>query len=484
MIEDIRTALDDGSTAAFDLVVIGAGPAGITLARALSGRGLRIALLEAGGLEPPGPEASALYAGDIVGLSYPLAASRQRFFGGTSNHWGGWCRPLDASDFEPRDWIPRSGWPIPRSALDEAYRRAHEVLAIGTDDYDAEAWADADSVLPTDGDGGFGNAAFRFSPPVRFGTAYRDELAASPDVHVFLHATVTDLEHEGGRVDAARVRTLDGRDYRFTAPRFVLATGGLEVPRLLLHTQRGDAAALGNASGRVGRYFMEHFGYTPGYVQARGGLKYFRYADRDGQALMPVLAPTPESMREHRLNNCCMLFTASEPDPDWPPGAMQTPGLVRRLGDAAWRYRVTMINEPTPNPDSRVTLTDERDALGMRRLALDWRILDRDLESVERTVRRLVRWLGSAGLGRVQFTRPISPETTERFTGGMHHMGTARMSADPADGVVDTDCRVHGTDNLFVSSSAVFPTSGYSNPTLTIVALSLRLAAHLQENPA
>jgi len=484
MIEDIRTALDDGSTVEFDLVVVGAGPAGITLARELSGRGLRIAVLEAGGFEPPGPEASALYDGDIVGLSYPLAASRQRFFGGTSNHWGGWCRPLDSSDFAARDWIPRSGWPLDRAALDDAYRRAHEVLEIGTDDYAAERHAEASALLPTDDGAGFRNAAFRFSPPVRFGSEFRDELAARDDVHVFLHATVVDLDHDGGRVLAARVRTLAGGEYRVAGRRFVLAAGGLEVPRLLLHTARPDAPALGNGAGLVGRCFMEHFGYTPGYVLARAGLKYFRHQGRDGHPLMPVLAPDPDEMRAQRLNNCCLLFTASEPDPDWPPGAMQTPGLARRLGDSAWRYRVTMINEPTPNPDSRVTLGGERDALGMRRLVLDWRIMGRDLAGIERTVRRLAHWLGTSGLGRVQFSRPISPETTERFTGGMHHMGTARMSADPADGVVDPDCRVHGTDNLFVASSAVFPASGYSNPTLTIVALALRLADHLAEDRA
>ncbi len=479
MIEDIRTALENGAAVEFDLAIVGAGPAGITLARELSGRGLRIALLEAGTMEPPRPEAAALYDGDVVGLPYPLAASRQRFFGGTSNHWGGWCRPLDAIDFTARDWMPRSGWPLPRAALDEAYRRAHEILEIDSDDYDAGPHVDADALLPADPESGFRNALFRFSPPVRFRAAYRDDIAARDDVRCFLNATVVDLDHDGGRVAAARVRTLDGGEYRFRARRFVLATGGLEVPRLLLHTARGDAPALGNASGWVGRCFMEHFGYTPGYIQTRAGLKYFRHRGRDGHALMPVLSPRPERMRELGVNNCCMLLTASEPAAGWPPGAQETPGLARKLEGAAWRYRVTMINEPTPNPDSRVTLSDARDALGMRRLMLDWRILDRDLEGVERTVGQLVRWLGRAGLGRVQFTRPISPETTERFTGGMHHMGTTRMSADPAHGVVDPDCRVHGSENLYVASSAVFPASGYANPTLSIVALSLRLADHL-----
>ncbi|MDT8408924.1 MAG: GMC family oxidoreductase [Wenzhouxiangellaceae bacterium] len=480
MIEDIRSSLENGSTADFDLVIIGAGPAGITLAREMAGRGQKIALLEAGGMEPPGPQARALYDGDVTGLSYPLAASRQRFFGGTSNHWGGWCRPLDESDFQSRDWMPLTGWPLDRNALEDHYRRAHDILEIGSPDYDTSRHAERTATLPTDPTSGFCNTSFRFSPPLRFRSAFGDELDASQDIHVLLHASVVDIEHEAGKVRQVRTRTLDGHEARIRAPRFVLATGGLEVPRLLLHTARGDTPALGNRSGFVGRCFMEHFGYTPGHILTRAGLKYHRHEGLDGHSIMPVLAPRPALMREHRLNNCCLVFHAIEPDAGWPPGALLTPGLARRLGDSAWRYRVTMINEPTPNPNSRVTLSDQRDALGMCRLVLDWRIMDRDLESIERAVRQLIRWLGQSGLGRVQFSRPISPETTERFTGGMHHMGTARMSADPEHGVVDADCRVHGSDNLYVASSAVFSAAGYSNPTLSIVALSLRLADHLK----
>jgi len=481
MIEDIRVGLNNGDSVEFDLGIIGAGPAGITLARDLSGRGLRIALMEAGGMDAPGPEARALYDGDVIGLPYPLAASRQRFFGGTSNHWGGWCRPMDPVDFEDRAWMPLGGWPLNRDSLREFYSRAHDVLEIDSSEYGVAEHTAPSATLPADERSGFRNSAFRFSPPLRFRSAFADELATNPDVTVFLNATVVSLAHESGAVTAATVRTLEGMEYQVRAGRFILATGGLEVPRLLLHTKSGDLPALGNQSGFVGRCFMEHFGYTPGYLLTRAGLKYFRHPDSNGHSIMPVLAPRVELMRAKQLNNCCVLLTAAEPDADWPPGALKTPGLARNVGASAWRYRMTMINEPTPNPGSRVTLSDSRDALGMFRLVLDWQIMQRDLDSVERTVRELVRWLGRDGLGRVQFSRPISPETTERFTGGMHHMGTARMSADPEHGVVDTDCKVHGTSNLYVASSAVFSASGYSNPTLSIVALSLRLAEHLKD---
>lgn len=483
MISDIRQALEPGSEAEFDVVVVGAGPAGITVAREIAAAGRRVALLEAGGMEPPDDEQITLYDGETTGLGYPLIGSRQRFFGGTSNHWGGWCRPLDPIDFSEREWIAHSGWPITHETLAPWYQAAHETLEIPSDRYDMAQWADTRAMLPSEDNGDFYNAGFRFSPPLKFRQAFADELEQHPHIHVFLHAAMTGLDHDGETVSAVRIRTLDGHEYRIRGGRFVLAAGGLELPRLLLHTAEAGQPALGNRYGHLGRYFMEHFGYTPGFMLTRPELKYYRYQGKDGP-LMPVLSPSATLMEYQKLNNCCMRLTAVEPDTTWPSSALTTPGLARKLHAMPWRYRVTMINEPSPNPDSRVTLSEQRDALGMHRLRLHWSILDRDLESIEKLVAALSRWLGRTGLGRVQFSRPISPETTRGFSGGMHHMGTTRMSRRPQDGVVDTDCRVHETRNLYVASSSVFPTVGYANPTLTIVAMALRLSEHLRRSVA
>lgn len=483
MISDIRVALERGGDAEFDVVVVGAGPAGITVARGIAAPGRKVALLEAGGMEHPDDDQIALYDGETTGLGYPIIASRQRYFGGTSNHWGGWCRPLDPIDFAKREWMPGSGWPISLQTLEPWYRAAHEALRIPSEQYDMGRWADRDAMLPDNGDNDFYNAGFRFSPPLKFNQAHAGELEQHPDIHVFLHAAMTGLDHDGETVSAVRVRTLDGHDYRIRGGRFVLAAGGLELPRLLLHTAEDNQPALGNRHGHLGRYFMEHFGYTPGFMLTRGELKYYRYQGKDGP-LMPVLAPSRALMEREELNNCCMRLTAVEPDTTWPSTTLTTPGLARNLDALPWRYRVTMINEPSADPDSRVMLSEQKDALGMQRLRLHWSIAERDLESIQRLVAALSRWLGRSGLGRVQYSRPISPETTRGFSGGMHHMGTTRMSRRPEDGVVDTDCRVHQTRNLYVASSSVFPAVGYSNPTLTIVALALRLADHLKRAAA
>lgn len=481
MISELHSAMSAGASAEFDVVIVGAGPAGISLALELAKTPLRIALLEAGGLDDPGAEAIELFSGDNVGLPYALASSRQRFFGGTSNHWGGWCRPLDAYDFDQRDWVPMSGWPIDLHDLEPWYRAAHAVLEMDDLTYDADGQLAPGALLPADQASGFVNRLFRFSPPTRFGTAYRPHLAASDNVHVFLHAPVVELLHQGGQVGGCRVRGIDGEDYFFNSRAVILAMGGLEVPRLLLHTATAENPALGDQSDLLGRCFMEHYGYDPGFIMASSNLRYYRHTGPEADQ-MPVVAPRPELLARQRILNSCAILSAVEPDPHWAPSALANPGLAPAVDGQGWRYRVTLLNESSPYRDSRVTLADERDSLGLRRLRLDWRINPDDFDSVEAVVRSLAVWLGSRGLGRVQFTRPIGPETITHFGTGMHHMGTTRMSASPKDGVVDADCRVYGTENLYVASSSVFPTSGYANPTLTIVALSLRLAMHIKED--
>jgi choline dehydrogenase-like flavoprotein len=150
------------------------------------------------------------------------------------------------------------------------------------------------------------------------------------------------------------------------------------------------------------------------------------------------------------------------------------------LGSHDNRYEVEFHAEQAPNPDSRLTLSAERDAFGMPRLKIDWRITELDLRSLEKSYDLLARELQLRGAGRLDFDREKLLIKAQRngIVGG-HHVGTTRMSVEPGDGVVDPDCRVHGVGNLYVASASVFPTSGQANPTLTLLALTFRLAEHL-----
>jgi choline dehydrogenase-like flavoprotein len=511
---DART-LDDGQRFDADLAIIGAGPAGITLARRFAGSATRICLIEAGGLDRE-PASQALYEGETVGLDYPLASSRLRYFGGTSGHWGGYCRPLDSIDFEARDWIPLSGWPIDRSALDPYWEAASRAVEVAPARFDDPAyWSQQTGEALVDWPAGrFTTRFFQFSPPTRFGQRYRAELERADNVQVLLHANVTRIAatRSAKAVDHLRLRTLNGRRHRVNARRYVLATGGIENARLLLLSNDVIPAGLGNQHDMVGRCFMEH-PHLGGFADVVvGDLRrlpriYRERVQVEGRGARVSYVPNPEHLR--RARRLSVSFTMSVIDglgtadagageyaSDPRIAAQQVmlraarPFLIGAdresmagpsNGDGV-RMGIGCACEQSPNLDSRITLADEVDALGLRRTRLDWRLTEQDRLSLIANIHSLGRELGAAGIGRLRPRLANDGRWEARVSGGNHHMGTTRMSADPTRGVVDANCRVHGIDNLYVAGSSVFATSGSANPTLNILALAYRLADHLQEN--
>jgi choline dehydrogenase-like flavoprotein len=136
--------------------------------------------------------------------------------------------------------------------------------------------------------------------------------------------------------------------------------------------------------------------------------------------------------------------------------------------------------EQAPDPASRVYLSHEKDALGMNKLVLDWKLSTEEVRAAVRLQEVLGRCLQVAGIGALD-TAP-SELSGVTFTDASHHIGTTRMSSSERNGVVDSNCRVHGTRNLYAAGSSVFSTSGSANPTLTIVALAVRLADYLKND--
>ena len=223
---------------------------------------VKVVLLEGGGFDLE-PEMQDLYRGDIVGQPYyPLQSARLHYFGGTTNHWAGYCSTYDPIDFEVRDWVPHSGWPIKREDLDPFYARAQGILDLGPYEYNAEDWVERDKDLepfPLDKSAVWPKM-WQFSPPTRFGTKYRDAIVNARSVHLYTHANVCEIEANEGAsaVDSLRVRTLQGKEYRVKARCYVLACCTIQNARLLLASNRRATAGLGNSHDLVGRYFMEH----------------------------------------------------------------------------------------------------------------------------------------------------------------------------------------------------------------------------------
>jgi choline dehydrogenase-like flavoprotein len=495
---------------------VGAGAAGISMALEWIGARQRVLLLEGGGFDFE-PAMQELYRGENVGLPYyPMHAARLHYFGGTTGHWAGFCSTFDPIDFEPRAWVPHSGWPIRRAELDPFYARAQRVLELGPYEYGAEDWQRRDPALaplPLDRRAVW-TKMWQFSAPTRFGTRYRAPVVAAPNVHLYTYANVCEIEanESATAVEGLRVRTLDGKEHRVRARRYVLACCSIQNARLLLASNRQAAAGLGNAHDLVGRYFMEHLEMPSGdlVLDARHAANTTMYAFDFGRTkARGELALSAAVQREHHVLNATVSLepgTAGEavkstfqwmsPErmeamrawekggrvgpspldlPDQP--AATTPAGPRRF------FHLMTRQEQAPNPESRVTLSRERDALGVPRARLDWRLTSLDRRSFAAFYEVLGRELGKSGVGRVQMYDWVlagGASWPTNLSGGWHHMGTTRMHEDPKQGVVDANCRVHGVGNLYVAGPAVYPTAGAVNPTLTLVALTLRLSDHLK----
>ena len=524
----------DGSELDADVCIIGTGPAGLTNAPARVRPDLRIILLESGGHRPD-PAVQALAAGTTTDSTYvDPGLTRRRQAGGTVQAWntaigseiGAKYLPLDPIDFEARAWVPGSGWPFDRAALDPYYARAHEVCDLGPTSYRAADWTDPGRPLLEIEGGRVVTAIYRYGFDRTFTDGHLNAACRAEGIVVCLHGTVVDIVtgSDPRTVSHVRVQCLGGTGFRVRARFFVLAAGGMENSRVLLTSTGGCARGLGNEHDLVGRYFMDHpRDYSCALVPAdraifdRAG--FYDLHTAGGGLVMGRLGFSAECLREERLLNASVTLRPR------PPGhrsagmralrtlrstSLRRPRqvlgragrLAMGLGDVVgYGYRRYVLGyepvdvdwslltnkprrfetfelllnlEQAPDPNNRVTLGPGRDALGLPRAHVIWRWREGDQRSLDQARRILARDLERSGVGRIV---PIAGTTLD--PNAHHHLGGTRMHRDPRQGVVDENCRVHATANLFVAGSSVFPTGGFANPTLTIVALALRLADHL-----
>jgi hypothetical protein len=357
--------------------IAGAGPAGIVLALALERAGLSTVLLEAGLLDEPGPNGRDAYSGEVTGLAYPLRASRLRWFGGTTNHWGGWCMPLNEIDYSRRPGSPLPSWPIGPADVAPFVEAASTWCELSSSQFDAyQGITNPAEQLLFAGDEMFTDQLFRFSPPTNFGKSYRQEVADSTTIRCVYNATLVSMEHEVGIVRDALAASPEGDTVKIIAQRFVLAMGGIENPRFLLHLADTTGANFGQASGLVGACFMDHFGFAPGYLEASSGLRYDRHQVR-GAPVMPVITVRPEVQQNLNLPSIRIEATPVGFSPELPHAFFHNPGILGALRNNAARYSLIMNVEPTAHADSRITLGNERDAFGIRRIRLCWQVLSR-----------------------------------------------------------------------------------------------------------
>jgi len=514
-----------GTVIETEVCIVGAGAAGIGLAREFTNSNFRVVLLESGGTELE-TVTQDLYAGSNIGRPYyDPTVHRLRYFGGTTNHWGGWCALPDSLDFETREGVPYSGWPFSRSYLEPWYRRAQEVCQLGPFGYEASDWGIAPSDIPEPFRGPhFVCQAIQVSPPTRFGPQYAAELRQARNLSVYLHANALhfDTSENGGDVRQLNVGVLPDGRLSVRARIYILATGGIENARLLLLSDEHGGVGLGNDHGLVGRFFMVHLEYTGGIIALANpymdltfqtgefGADYNRFGV--ARRFVSYVCLSEKTRRELKLPHLRFRFVYTRPRAvealkrlilrtDHGADILSDLGSVMRDLDGVATYverrklfgRVApnapveavllkATSEQMPNSESRIELSRELDVFGLRKVTIDWELTAEDKRGMAIGHRMFGAELGRAGFGRF---RPTVSEDDINWPkdmyGDPHNMGTTRMHQNPSLGVVDENCRVHGVANLYVAGSSVFPTSGAANPTLTIVALALRLADHIKE---
>ena len=517
-----------------DLCIVGAGAAGIALAHRLACTDVRICLLESGGVDFDW-QTQSLAEGDSIGIPYTgLDTIQLRCFGGNTNAWGGWFRPLDPSDFEHRPWVENSGWPFPFSTLAPYYAAAHELCQVPSSDYDihdavAQLAEPRARLIPFDS-AKLETSLYRFSPPTRFAQVYVNTIKRAANINCFTHATVLRIETTDDARTAKKfvVGRLSGGGFAVAAKVFVLAAGAIENARLLLLSNDVMARGLGNQHDLVGRYFMDHPHTRRAMVVSHraSALGLYGTAFRDRGIAAGIALPAAVQEKERLLNYRASIYPiyfehmsrgwrsfmsmALFSMPRWrsdPYDRLSLPFIRREVSRARILDVIREIDkvaiaaaaqlfkpdrlvsnvvleskpEQAPNRDSRMTLSHERDALGRNRVRSNWRLTPIDRRTVVRAEEIVDGELQRLGVGALA---PL-PESEQDdwpagFTGGWHQMGTTRAHADPRQGVIDGQCRVHGMSNLFIAGASTFPTGGAVSPMPTILALALRLADYLE----
>jgi choline dehydrogenase-like flavoprotein len=499
----------DHSVIEGDICIVGAGAAGISMALDWIGTRHKVILLEGGGFEYD-DQVQELYAGKTSGQKYyPLKSARLHYFGGTTGHWAGLCSPFDPIDFEKRDWIPHSGWPITRKDLDPFYARANQKLKLGPYEYGLDYWRKENPRLkPFPLDQNVVWSKVWQSSAARFNSLYKDQIVKAKNVHLYTYANVIDIRANEpiSSIQHVIVKNHAGKTHTVKAKHFILACCAIQNARLLLASNTQAPHGLGNNHDLVGRYFMEHLEINSAELWLFKPFPTDLYS-WDYGTTKPVaeLALAAKMQREHKISNGTAsliplkwgrhakprIETWQDQDPRKSEETMfkdfgeatQKSKTETQLGiDNAFELDIRI--EQSPNPDSRVTLAGEKDALGVPRAHLHWALTALDKRSIRTIFQILGQEFGKAGLGRVKLMDYLQVADNNLWpdytNAGWHHMGTTRMGDDPRTGVVDANCKVHGIENLYVAGSGCYTTAAAPNPTLTVVALSLRLSDHVR----
>jgi choline dehydrogenase-like flavoprotein len=501
-----------------DICIIGSGAVGIAIAREFIGTPHAVVVLEGGGLNFE-QSSQEPYQSEVVGLPHGgVHAGRVRVTGGTTTLWAGQALPLFEMDFQQREWVPYSGWPITRSDLLPYYRRAESVMQIPHVSYQRSSWPKQHAETPEYEGGNVVSYFSQFTRTPNFWAKYRDQINRASNVTVLTHANAVALQatENSAAIRHVVAKSFDGRTMQVVAQWFIVCCGGIENARLLLASDSVEAAGIGNRHDVLGRFFQDHPGvgfpvrprnptrfgqlynsFYSGGIRHAVKLVSSEFLQRQQRILhtgAEVYYPSGNEDAIGAAKQIMRCFRNPRQLPQLPGALARVARQPRKVAAAAFRHYVRrqpatvgsgtpylgIGGEQEPNPQSRITLSKQEDQFGMRRTVLNWRLTDSQTRSIEVFLKAIAQEWDRLDLADIDESA-IQLRGREHgehggFVDANHHIGTTRMGTNPRESVVDSECRVHGYDNLYIGGSSVFPTSGFSNPTLTAIALGLRLA--------
>ncbi len=447
-----------------DICIVGSGAAGLAFLQEFFDSSLKICVLESGNLESDTSTVDPLY--EIEAVSMPISnASRKRVFGGTTAVWSGRWKRHDDIDFQHRPWIENSGWPIESRSLDQYYLRASEKLHAPNPLFE--------TTEPTILDGGpFEKKIFREQSKkyLQWGKTFLPQLTASEHISVYCGAHVYKIVKSGSIVDTVHVKTVGGNEFQVRAKYVVLSAGGLENPRILLLSN------IGNEYDQVGRYYMDHPKGRFGIVTLATSHDVSPLARSGDGGYRIGFRLSDEEQRKEKILNAHIFI-----EPLFEKNVLKR--FVKKIfqGHKTSILSVRNYLEQMPSASNRVYLSAEKDPLGLPKVAVDWHIGELDKKSIIIFHERLKEFLTRQRLGSLSSPFLDSSRVEPKFEDASHHMGTTRMGVDPKYSVVDSNCKVHSIDNLFILGPSVLPTSGHFNPVALTAALSIRLADYMKQ---
>lgn len=462
----------------FDVCIMGTGPAGITLALKLAETHKKVLLLEGGGLS--WSEASQkLYDCEITGLNAWPQNSRLRYFGGTSNHWAGRCRPFEKSDFQTTYFNELPGWPISLEEITPYLKDAMDIL-----DLEDSGFQSINSGIENSG-----FVADRYAiSPTRFGEKYLEQLKTSENIYLYVNANVfsLDLDNSHRKIVKTRVKNQSGETFSFSAANYILAMGGIENARFLLNQTKDIKAGIGNETGMVGKCFMEHFNVMLGeFIQPDSDINPpFQFFTSDDFTLKHNTGKS--NITFGRIKNIKSYGRTAKIKSffknlacDW-----NLEDKLQFIADfeCPGTGIITTLMEQSPGKQSYVGLSGELDFLGMKKAVLNWQLNKNDAKTIRTIAVEVARSFAESGLGVIKLEDYILNNKLEiPVNPHAHHMGTTRMASSSEYGVVDQNCKVYGNENLYIAGSSIFATGGASNPTMPIIQFALRLTEHLNK---